>query len=369
MKPSWRTIAGVGGVGILVVACAAGVTATRAGQASQTPPLQVRPVSERGKDFPPELTVGELHVAIKEWDVPTKGAHPHDPAVGMDGALWFTEQMKNMIGRVEPSTGAFKEFPLKVDNSGPHGLVSDNDGNIWFTGNFAHYIGKLDPKTGEVKEYKMPDPKAEDPHSLVFDSDGILWFTVQVGNFVGRLDPHTGKIDLVSVPTAKSHPYGIQVNSQGVPFFCEFFTNKLGSIDPKTLAIREYPLAQGVRPRRIAIDDHDRVYFTDFENGHLGRLDPNRCDKACEVKMWDSPGGAKSQPYGMAITPDGMVWYSESGVTPNTLVRFNPKTEEFARATIPSGGGTVRNMAVTPAGRISWAFSGVNKGGVVVPAR
>ena len=31
--------------------------------------------------------VGELKVTIKEWDVPTKGAHPHDPAVGGDGAL------------------------------------------------------------------------------------------------------------------------------------------------------------------------------------------------------------------------------------------------------------------------------------------
>ena len=94
--------------------------------------------------------VGELKVSIKEWDVPTRGAHPHDPAVGMDGALWFTEQMQNKIGRLDPGSGAFKEFPLKVDNSGPHGLVADSAGNIWFTGNFAHYIGKLDPQTGSI---------------------------------------------------------------------------------------------------------------------------------------------------------------------------------------------------------------------------
>ena len=365
MKANWRTIGGIGAVSALVAACAAGVIASRGGQGAPTTPLQVRPVSERGKDFPPELTVGELHVSIKEWDVPTKGAHPHDPAVGMDGALWFTEQMQNKIGRVEPSTGAFKELPLKVDNSGPHGLVADAEGNIWFTGNFAHYIGKLDPQTGEVKEYKMPDPKAEDPHSLIFDADGILWFSVQVGNFVGRLDPHSGKVELRTVPTANSHPYGIQVNSQGIPFFCEFSTNKLGSIDPKTLAIREYPLPEGVRPRRLAIDGQDLVYFTDFEGGNLGRLDP----KTGAVKLWPSPGRAKSQPYGIAITPDEMVWYSESGVQPNTLVRFDPKTEAMARTNIPSGGGTVRNMAATADGRVYIACSGVNKVGVVVPAR
>src|SRR5215467_13610110 len=306
-------------------------------------------------------SVGELNVTIREWTVPTKGAHPHDPAVGADGALWFTEQMQNKIGRVDPKTGEFKEYPLKVENSGPHGLVADRDGNIWFTGNFAHYIGKLDPKTGKVTEYQMPDAKAEDPHTAAFDANGVLWFTVQVGNFVGRLDPKSGKVELKVVPTANAHPYGIQMDSHGTPFFCEFFSNKLASIDPKTMAIKEYALPESVRPRRIAIDAQDRVYFTDFEKGHLGRLDP----KTGDVKLWDAPGGGGANPYGIAITPDGMVWYSESGVKPNTLVRFDPKTETQAKTTIPSGGGTVRNMAATADGRIYLACSGVNKVGVV----
>ncbi len=170
----------------------------------------------------PATGVAELKVAIKEWEVPTKGAHPHDPAVGGDGALWFTEQLQNKIGRVDPKTGAFKEYPLKIEDSGPHGLVADSSGNIWFTGNGKGYIGKLDPRTGAVTEYKMPDAKAEDPHTPVFDGRGIMWFTVQVGNFLGRLDPRTGKIDLKTPPTANSHPYGIAVNHKGIPFFCEF---------------------------------------------------------------------------------------------------------------------------------------------------
>ena len=49
--------------------------------------------------------VSALNVTIQEWTVPTKGAHPHDPAVGPDGALWFTEQMVNKLGRLDPKTG------------------------------------------------------------------------------------------------------------------------------------------------------------------------------------------------------------------------------------------------------------------------
>ena len=309
--------------------------------------------------------VGELKVTIKEWDVPTKGAHPHDPALAPDGSLWFTEQLQNKLGRLDPASGAFKEYVLKIEDSGPHGLVADVNGNIWFTGNGKGYIGKLDPKSGDVTEYKMPDAKAEDPHTAVFDARGILWFTVQVGSMVGRLDPRTGKIDLRAVQGQRALPYGIAINSKGIPFFCEFGTNKMAKVDPQSMAITEFKLPEAARPRRMAIDAEDKIYFTDYEGGNLGRLDP----ATGAVKMWPSPGGAKSAPYGITITPDGAVWFSESGMKPNTMVRFDPKTEQFARTTIPSGGGTVRNMVATPDGRVYIACSGVNKVGVVQPTR
>src|SRR5205823_3738786 len=155
----------------------------------------------------PASEVGELKVTIHEWDVPTKGAHPHDPAVGPDGALWFTEQMANKLGQLDPKSGEFKEYSLKV------------------------------------------------------------------ANMVGRLDPRNGKIDLKKVQTANSHPYGIAINSKGFPIFCEFATNKMAKIDAQSMEITEYMLPEGVRPRRMAIDAGDLVYFTDYSEGHLGRLD------------------------------------------------------------------------------------------------
>jgi len=211
----------------------------------------------------------------------------------------------------------------------------------------------------------MPIEKADDPHTAVFDAQGILWFTVQGGNMVGRLDPKTGKIELKEVPTEAALPYGIQINSKGVPVFCELGTHKMASIDPQTMAIKEYALPENVRPRRVAIAADDTVYFTDYKSGHLGVLNTS----TGSVKLFDSPGGAEANPYGIAITPDGMVWYSESGVHPNTIVQFNPTTQKFAKANIPSGGGVVRNMAATPDGRVYIACSGVDKVGVVSPAK
>jgi virginiamycin B lyase len=103
------------------------------------------------------------------------------------------------------------------------------------------------------------------------------------------------------------------------------------------------------------------LYYTDYARGYLGRYDP----KTGKADEWQSPAKGEADPYGIAVAPDGVVWYSESGVEPNTLVRFDPKTSAFAEEKIPSGGGVVRNMVATPDGRLYLACSGVNKVAIV----
>ena len=310
---------------------------------------------------PLAASAGEPSVVVQEYDLPTANSRPHDPALGPDGSLWYTAQMANKLGRLNPKTGEIKEYPLKTENSGPHGLVADEQGNIWFTAAFKGYVGELDPRKGAVKEYKMPDARGRDPHTPVFDSQGILWFTVERGNAIGRLDPKTGDVKLKEVPTPRAAPYGIVVTSRGVPIFCEFGTNRLASIDPASMKITEYPLPGGARPRRLAMSEDAVIYYTDYARGTLGRFDTN----TRKVEEWSSPGGTQSKPYAIAVTPDGMVWYSEAGPRPNTIVRFDPGEKKFASWPIPSGGGVVRNMVSTPKGDLYIACSGVNKVGIV----
>jgi virginiamycin B lyase len=319
------------------------------------------------KSFPererPAATIlpGPAQVTIRLWDVPTKGSRPHDPLGAKDGSIWWSGQLSSKLGRVDPKTGAIREYSLKSPHSGPHGLAEDMDGNIWFTGNGASMIGKLDPKTGNTTEYKMPDPSVKDPHTLNFDQNGILWFTAQQANMIGRLDPKSGDIKLVTSPTPRSRPYGLMISGKGIPVAVEFGANKIATVDPQTMAIKEYTLPNaGARPRRLAFENDQVVYYTDFPRGYLGRLDLT----TGEVKEWLSPSGPKSEPYGIVFTK-GALWYSESGAKPNTIVRFDPKTETFQSWAIPGGGDIVRNMDVTPDGNPVLANSLVNQVGLV----
>ena len=315
------------------------------------------------KSFPvkprPEavLVPGPVKVSMKAWKAATPGARPHDPLAARDGSLWYTGQMVNALGRVDPKSGQVKEFPLKTPHSGPHGLVEDKAGHIWYTGNNGGVVGKLNPKTGEVTEYTMPDKDAKDPHTLIFDRAGILWFTLQNANRVGRLDPKSAEIKLLTPPTAKSRPYGMAVSSKGTIFYVAFGTNKVGAVDPKTLQIREYDLPdKASRPRRIAMTGDDMVWYTDYSRGYLGRLDP----ASGAVKEWQSPSGPKSAPYGISAIKN-VIWYSESEAAPNTVVRFDPKSEKFQSWAIPGGGNIVRNTDVTREGHFVLANSLTNE--------
>jgi virginiamycin B lyase len=258
-----------------------------------------------------------------------------------------------ITGSVQAS---FKEFKV-TSRAFPHDPYAAPDGSIWYSGQLGNVLGRVDPKTGQVKDYPLPSSSgARDPHSLVFDQDGILWFTAQGANQVGRIDPKSGEVKMIPVPTRYAAPYGIVVSSKGVPFFCEFGANKLASIDPKTLKITEYTLPNSdTRPRRIAITADDVLWYGDYTRGYLGMYDP----KTGKAKEWKSPAGPDAAPYGITAIGD-VVWYSESGASPNTLVRFDSRTEMFQTWKIPAGGGTVRNMMPTKDGNLALAESGEN---------
>ena len=178
---------------------------------------------------------GTASVEIKEWVVPSLGSRPHDPLRGgrrlplVDRAMGARARTAGSQDRCDEGVSSCQKG---VRASRP---ADDAAGNIWYTGNGKSHVGKLDPKTGEVTEYPMPDPAARDPHTPIFDQKGQLWFSLQGANMVGRLNPQTGEIKLVTI-RIPLHPYGMVVSSTGVPFSCEFGTNRIASFDPDTMA-------------------------------------------------------------------------------------------------------------------------------------
>jgi len=287
---------------------------------------------------------------IREWLVPWENSRPRDPYVAKDGRVWFVGQRSHYVANLDPESGEFNRYDLD-QGTGPHNLLVDDNYDIWYAGNLAGHIGLLDPDTGRITKIGMPERSARDPHTLTFDSKGDIWFTVQQGNFVGKLAVTEHEVQLIKVPTGRSRPYGITVDSQDVPWAVEFGSNKLLRVDPESMTVEEIALPdEDSRPRRLVITSDDKLWYGDYARGYLGRYDPD----SGEFSEWPMPSGADSRPYGMAVDRNDKIWIVETGVSPNRFVGFDTVEAGFVSAAeIPSGGGTVRHMDYfAPAGEV-----------------
>jgi virginiamycin B lyase len=309
------------------------------------------PTTERA----PTVVDGAVEIEITEWVVPTLGQRSRDPIEAPDGSIWWTGMWASLAGRLDPATGKMEEFHLPRD-ARPHSILPDEDGNIWYTGNSNATIGMLDPRTGLVTEYAT---EARDPHSAVFHPNGNLYFTAQGAAKLGRLNPATGEVTEIDT---EPRPYGIQVAGDGTVWVAYNGTNKLGALDPDAMQVRYYEVPDTrTRIRRLALDSEGIVWFVNSTLGKIGRLDPATGD----IQQWDSPSGPESHPYAIAVIDD-VVWYNESGMRPDALVRFNPRSETFQSWAIPSGVGIVRNVWVTEDDNLLIHQSSSNQVGLVV---
>lgn len=309
--------------------------------------------------------------SVKEWKVPWEKTTPRDPFVDEQGHVWFVGQMGNYVARLDPARGEFKRYEIEVGTY-PHNLVVDRQNTVWFTGNRNGRIVHLDPETGKLKTYMIPDSAVRDPHTMIFDAKGDAWFTAQFSAAVGKLTVGDGSIRLWHLPK-DSRPYGIVLDAKGRPYFDEFGTNKIGTIDPATGELKEYTLPnEKSRPRRIAMTSDGMIWYGDYTRGYLGRLDP----KTGKTEEFAMPSGPNAWPYAMATDDQDRVWVAETGIQPNALVAFDTKSKRWV-ASVPVGErapNTVRHMVFDKKTRQLWYgadqnFIGSAKvpGPVVVP--
>ena len=128
-------------------------------------------------------------------------------------------------------------------------------------------------------------------------------------------------------------------------------------MDPSIRKIETQPMLRSGLVRRAGPrhkrDNQDHPSFEE----ELGEGDGKRVQPG-------ETSGPDSHPYAFAVVDD-VIWYNESAMRPDTLVRFDPATEQFQSWAVPSGVGIIRNMWVTEAGNLLIHQSSSNRVGLV----
>jgi virginiamycin B lyase len=275
---------------------------------------------------------------VSEWPVPTP-RFARDPAVAPDGSIYVAVMSGNKVARFDPRTQTFKEWDLPSGHR-PHGLLVDKQGMVWTTGNGNGTIGKLDPASGKIVEFRTPSGGGG-PHTLIISDD---------------LD--TGSGAMREYPTSGG-PYGLALDKAGNVWFCRMGDNKMGKLDPKTGQMSEVDMGRGSRPRRVAASPDGMLWVALYGNGKLAKLDPVAMKV---VKQYQLPAG-DAGPYAVTTDGAGMVWVNE--INTDTVVRFDPRTEQMRVVQLPSSNVGIRKMVTDASGRLWYMGSHNGRLGVI----
>src|SRR5579862_4323196 len=256
--------------------------------------------------------IGRITTAgsITEFPLPTPTSAPLGIAAGPDGALWFTELVADQLGRITTS-GAFSEYSLPTPSAQPQGIAAGPDGAIWFTELAANKIGRISV-AGLFTEYPLTAPAA--PAYITAGPDGALWFTesAAAANKIGRITVK-GVITEFPVPTPNCEPFGITLGPDGALWFTERMAKKIGRITTAGVVTELPTVAPGFG---ITNGPDGNLWFTEPDTGKLSSLSTGGVIK--EV----SPPTAESGPQGIVTGPDGSLWFAEGSVAKIGRVTF-----------------------------------------------
>jgi streptogramin lyase len=313
-------------------------------------------------------------VIVTEYDLPRETIQPHDVIVSADGTVWYSSFGEQNLGRLDPASGKVTEFPIPLNKPGyPTGLLglrADRDGNLWLGNMYQARIVKFDRKAESFRFWSLPGESDIDAAQINMVSpqsshvDGKVW--TQNNGFAGihRLDLASGKIETFepfkTAPKGEPHNiYDVIPDSQNNIYFTDFRQRHIGRLDAKSGALKLYPTpTAGSAPRRGMMDAQDRLWFGEYRGNRIAMFDT----RAESFKEWQAPT-PWTAPYDVTVDRNGEAW--SGSMASDRVLRLNPETGAFIEYLLPRE-TNIRRVFVDNSTTPVTFWVGSNHGGSII---
>jgi virginiamycin B lyase len=290
----------------------------------------------------PRPTGAATRVIYTEYDLPRETIEPHDVIVDDRGTVWYSSFGEQNLGKLDPKTGKVTEFAIAEHKPGfPTGLLglrTDAEGNLWFGNMYQATIAKFDRKTESFKFWPLEGDENIDAAQINMVSpqssavDGKVW--AQNNGFAGihRLDLATGKLETFEPFKGASGPhniYDVIPDSRNNVYFTDFRQRHIGRIDAKTGQIKLYEIpTPNSAPRRGSMDAQDRLWFGEYRADRIGMFDT----KSEQFREWQIPP-KWSSPYDVVTDRNGQAW--TGSMLSDQVTRLDPATGASVNYLLP----------------------------------
>jgi streptogramin lyase len=322
----------------------------------------------------PRPTGRATRVIMTEYDLPRQTIQPHDVIVDADGIAWYSSFGEQNLGRLDPRTGKVTEYPIALHKpgfpTGVLGLRADREGNLWLGNMYQATIVKFERKTETFRFWSLPSEANFDAAQVNMVSpqsshvDGKVW--TQNNGFAGihRLDLASGQIETFSpfkdAPKGEPHNiYDVIPDSRNNVYFTDFRQRHIGRIDAKSgeITLLTIPTA-GSAPRRGMMDAQDRLWFAEYRGNKIAMLDT----KTGRFSEWLAPT-AWTAPYDVTVDKNGEAW--TGSMSTDRILRLNPETAQFVEYLLPRE-NNIRRVFVDNATTPVTFWVGSNHGSSIV---
>ena len=309
-------------------------------------------------------------VIYTEYDLPQRTRQPHDVIVDSRGFAWYASFGEQILGKVDPHTGAVTEYDIPLlKPKMPTGVLAvrfDEDENVWMGMQFQGGVAKFDRKTEKFQTWSLP-PELNGDHVQInqvsadhHKVDGKVWLQDAGTYTVLRLDPASGKFEVYEpFKIPRPNIYDVISDAQNNVYFTVFGRGDIGRIDAKTGAIDVWKTpTNGSAPRRGMIDAQGRLWFGENRAERIGMFDT----RTTTFQEWVAPT-PESWPYDVTADTHGDVW--GGGEYSDRVMRLDPKTGAITEYLLPRF-TNIRRVFVDSSTKPATFWVGNNHGASIV---
>lgn len=255
------------------------------------------------------------------------GAQTDGQLIFTQNHFWFTGASTNTIVAFEPqalaaSAGSTPQnnarvWTLPTANSWPVGLQADAQGHLWVIATQSKKLVRLDPAQNQFTEWTIPNTQGPGPSGPVIMTGGTVWFPDHGGRTLHRFMPQRNEFSA-------------------------------------------FQFAFDAGPSDLALDANQNIWMSVTDLGGLegGLQAPALAQVGNNLTLYELPLSFVS-PSVLGETPLGEIWcISESS---HQIGRFNPQSRTFIYSTLPNiPSGLTQGLAIDPDGKVWFSNRGSN---------
>jgi streptogramin lyase/cytochrome c5 len=302
---------------------------------------------------------------VVEYELPNRGAQPHEVAVDDDGNGWVTQRVGGRLGRFDFKTLSYREYEPPAAGSTVvrlNAIRRGNKGEFWMVdgGPNRRWLS-FDPKSERFAVYDLPPTRSGNAsgNTMRVHPDNTVWLNSIAANQVIRLDPATKQFTFFEVPAGvkrnkTANPYGMAIGGDGNIWIVENAVDQIARIDRASGKFEEFPLSvHDPVARKLGSDWDGNLWVGLHGAGKLLRVDY----KTLKMTEFTPP----SEDAGVYLADPDMknrvMWTSLHHV--DKLGRLDPATGAWTEFPLMFAETDVRRIEVDPSNPKRVWYSGV----------